>query len=402
MPRKALTALPALLIALALATGPLGGSGCAGSSAEKEISLEAWKPIQPRSSTKPEASKEVVEAAKPKLQAYLARVLKGKKVGGTPIESVELVHARLFDEGRINETWYLAISIDGSVNHAALKIFGDAAGGEASYAKIRAAQKAAWPQPREIVWDTTEPYSERKSLLMEFIIGGSLQSRLKRLYSNDKVPWDDEVGGLYGEVAAALGRVHKGRTRARKAGDRSGVAAMGAMIERCAKEGWCDDAAQVRWKALTEGLDDGPVAFVHGDLDESQIIFTPNGKFAVFLDFDESGYGDAATDVGALLCHVLLLNPTMRSQVWAIPDAPTGETKASARAILASYRAKSGVAEEDWGPFLKRVQAHMWIRFGDVMVKYRGNKHAEFRVEALDEQVREIVAKAPFKEWELN
>jgi aminoglycoside phosphotransferase (APT) family kinase protein len=341
-------------------------------------------------SIKPVMTDELIAAAEPKLEAYLRRVLVGT-AGAAGKRSIELVEARPFAEGHVNETWYLAIDVDGEIDHAALKIFPDLDAADANAANFKLAHDNGWPVPTELVRSTTAPYSDRPSLLMEFMVGGSLKVHVKGLFqaAGDFAPDPAEIADLYAEVGDILGYLHKKHLRPRKASDATVGGAMNAALERCGQEGWCDDAAKKRFAALAEGLDDSPVTFCHGDLYESQIIMAEDGRVRAFIDLDTAGYCDPATDLGHLLAHVLMVNPAARAKSWKVP-APT------ARQVLLAYRASAEISEEEWPALYKRVKAHAWLRMAMLMVRYKGNAHAKEMLEGLVAHRASFTSADPF------
>ena len=70
----------------------------------------------------------------------------------------------------------------------------------------------------EIARATTEPYTKRPSLLMEFITGGSLASHVKRAYKAKGGPDIQRIADAYGAVAAELGRLHERNRKAQPQG----------------------------------------------------------------------------------------------------------------------------------------------------------------------------------------
>ncbi len=346
--------------------------GCASPASRR--AREFQDPTEALESVKPEATDEVVTAAEPQLEQYLRRVLKDP--------ALTLVQARLFSEGHINETWYLSYEREEVLESAVLKIFADAAAAEGNRVQYQRADERRWPIPDQLARGVATPYVERPALLMEFIAGGTLESRVKALFDNNRRPFPDEVAQLYGDVARAIGILHKDQRRARQPGDRSGRKAMTATIERCKAEGWCGEAAQRRFEALAEAIDSGPVTFIHGDLYESQVVLKPKGtkashiQVAAFLDLDESGMGDPAVDLGSLLAHVLVVHPRTRRQAWGIPDPTPAETQAVARRVLDQYREGARIADEHWAGFVTRVRGWMWIRLSNIIAKYAGSDHA--------------------------
>ncbi len=352
-------------------------------------------------SVKPVASDELVEKARPKLAKYLERVLPGKEIHGVKIEEVKLVEAHLFSEGHMNETWKLVVEADKRLYDFALKIFADKQRGDANAAQYRVALKHEWPVPMEYVRGNTLPYTERPSLLMEYITGGTLQTRIKRQFDKDGKLDTDAIIAAYGAIGGALGEVHAKNLRDRKEGDRSGKKAIEEMLATCKKEGWCGPGARERLGKLGAVMDKGKVTFVHGDLYESQVVLRADGKVAAFLDLDQAGFSDPAEDVGSLLAHIVLFNPWTRDIMWDVPDPRSEETRSAAEALLREYKATAGLAD-DWTPFLGRVRGYMWLRLHHILVKLRGNVHAAELMEELEAQKRGLATTDPFEDYRLN
>ncbi len=352
-------------------------------------------------SIKPVATAEFMAAAEPQLEAYLRRVLGGD---GANRREVELVEARLFSEGHINETWRITVDVDGEINHAALKIFASPESAATNAAMFKLAQESGWPVPTELVRGDTQPYSPRESLLMQFMVGGSLRQHVAALFRSPEAnaPTDNEVADLYAEVGDVLGYLHKSHMRPRRRSDTLDRPAMDAALGRCSKGGWCDATARQRLLGLAEELDKGPVTFCHGDLYESQIIMGEDERVRAFIDLDAAGYGDPAKDVGQLLAHVLLVNPVAREAGWKIPSPSTEEAELTARQVLLAYRASAGLADTDWAAFYRRVRAHAWLRMAKILFRYRGNPHARAMVEGLEAHKARFTAEDPFKRLDIR
>lgn len=344
----------------------------------------------PIKSIKPVLTAEQIDAAAPKLEEYVRRVLTGRKV--------ELVEARPFSEGHVNETWYLALDVDGGIDYAALKIFPDEAAAQANAAMFALAHDNGWPIPTEIHRGATEPYSPRHGLLMEFMVGGSLRKHVKAIFkaAGDFAPDIDEVADLYGEVGDILGYLHAKHMRQRTATDAADKPLMEAALARCAQEGWCDEAARTRLRKDASGLDGDSVTFCHGDLYESQIIMGEDGRVRAFIDLDQAGYCDPASDLGDLLGHVVYVNPVARPQRWQTPAPTQQEVAATVRQVLLSYRAAAGIPDAQWPAFVARVRAHAWLRMAMIMVRYEGNAHATAMVDGLKAQRAALTAADPF------
>lgn len=355
----------------------------------------------PVKSIKPVSSDELVDKAKPKLAAFLQRVLPGKEVHGKKAEDVKLVEAKLFSEGHINETWKLVVEIDKRLVDLVLKVFPDQARGDANAAKYRTALAQEWPVPLEYVRDKALPYSERPCLLMEYITGGTLQTRIKRQFDKDGRIDVDAMVASYGSIGEELGRLHARNLRDRTDKDPSGKALMDGMIATCKKEGWCGPMAQERLGKLGAEMAKGKVTFVHGDLYESQVVLRADRKVASFIDLDQSGYADPATDVGSLLAHVVLINPWTRDIMWDVADPTKEETKAVAEELLRAYKENANL-DDEWPAFLERVKGNMWLRLHHVLDKLRGNVHAADLMEELEVQKRGLATSDPFEDYGLN
>ena len=358
-------------------------------------------PTAPVSSIKPVASDALVDKAKPKLEAFLKRVLPGKEIHDKKIEDVKLVEAKLFSEGHINETWKLVVEVDKRLVDLVLKIFPDAPRAEANAAQYRAALAHEWPVPMEYVRDKALPHSDRPSLLMEYITGGTLQTRIKRQFDKDNKMDEDKTIASYEAIGESLGALHAKNLRDRKEGDRSGKKLLEDMITTCKKEGWCGPMARERLTKLAAEMDKGKVTFTHGDLYESQVVLRADGKVASFLDLDQSGYADPAIDVGSLLAHIVLINPWTRDIMWDVADPSKRETKEAAEALLGAYKANAGLGD-DWPHFLGRVKGYMWLRLHHVLGKLRGNVHAAELMEELEVQKRGLATTDPFEDYKIN
>ena len=373
--------------------------GCASPSPPKPASAAATAapeptPLPPTAalpSIKPLATAEFVAAAEPLLEAYLQRVLGGDEATS---RKVQLVEASLFAEGHVNETWRITVDVDGDINHAALKIFTSPEAAATNAALFKLAHQSGWPVPTELVRGNTQPYSPRDSLLMEFMVGDTLRQQVAALFqgSPGATPAPEEVADLYAEVGDVLGYLHKSHLRPRQASDPRDRPAMDAALARCFEEGWCDAAARERLLGLAEGLDQGPVTFCHGDLYESQIIMGKDDRVRAFIDLDAAGYGDPAKDVGQFLAHVVLVNPVSREAGWRIPAPSAEETARTAHQVLLAYRASAGLADADWAAFIRRVQAHAWLRMATILVRYRGNPHARAMVDGLEAHKARLTA----------
>ena len=378
---------------------PIFLASCASAPDAPKVASPEREAAEVLDSIKPTASGALERESHAKLEAYLERVLIGRKLEGKRIEEVELVQARLFEEGHINETWYLAIEIDGHLNHAALKLYADPKAAERTQAQFDQALSLGWPVPRPIVRGDTEPYSDKQSLLMEFIVGPSLRRLVEELFADPGAsPRPEAVAAGYAEVAQHLGLLHRKNQRPRRPDDPISRPAFEAMLKRCAAEGWCTDAERARLAPLAAKLDAGPVTFCHGDLYETQVILTPAGKLQAFVDLDFVGYADPASDLGSLLAHVLLVNPAARSHNWGIPNPSKEEQRVTAAQILDAYRKRAKLTEAEWPGFVERARTWAWLRLGDVMVRYRSSQAAEYLLEALRERQGDLLKSDPFEE----
>jgi len=335
------------------------------------------------------------------LEAFLQRVLADGVISDTAFGSVELVEARRFSEGHVNEVWYLALDVDGQRDHAVLKLFESSAAARENEVRFAAAHDHGWPVPTELVRDVAVPFSDRTAVLMEYVVGGSLSVRLKALGEDGATPPPDRVAALYADVAATLARLHARHVRPRADDDRLDRPALLAMSESCERGGWCDAAAAKRIAGYAAHLDDGPVRFCHGDLYESQVILDDSGRFKAFIDLDYAGYADPASDVGALLAHVLIINPAAREAAWKMVAPSEAEQRETAAAILRAYRGGRPLADPAWSSFLLRVRAHAWLRLGELMVRYGGRKRAAPMFSALVALESRLAAEDPFEAYGL-
>lgn len=376
--------------ALALALAVI--AGCAGAPATPDGAPRAAE-------VKPQLDEGDAAVSQPRLEAYLARVLARRTVDEHTVVNVKLVDAHPFSEGHHHETWRLTVDLDGRLTTLALKIFSDPARAEANAAQFRAAQAHEWPVPAEYARGPATPYSDKPALLMEFLSGGSLRTRVKNLFERQGTPDVAAIAASYADVTAALGALHKAHLRPRNDRDRSGAPALRAMSETCAREGWCGDQVRAEFEYLAASIDQGPVTFVHGDLYEQQAIIGPDGRLAGFIDLDEAGFADPASDLGQLLGHVLLLNPRTRQVSWGVPNPTPEETRAVAEAMLASYRQAADLSGDEWRAFLRRARGHMWLRFGHVMADLRDNPHGRAAVALLEADRTAIAASDPLADF---
>ena len=165
-------------------------------------SAEPAEPAEPLATGDPD------DAVEDKLESYLQRVLLPRDPAEQPARSVELVQARRFEEGHVNEAWYLAVDVDGQLEHAVLKVFPDAEAAARNARFFAAAHEHGWPVPTELVRGTALPYSERPSVLMEYIVGGSLQTHIVELHrASGGAPPPGEIAARYAEVAEMLAAI---------------------------------------------------------------------------------------------------------------------------------------------------------------------------------------------------
>jgi aminoglycoside phosphotransferase (APT) family kinase protein len=345
-------------------------------------------------STKPEETPALVQKAFPAFEAYLKHVLPGKTLNEEKVHEVKLVHAKPFTEGHVNEVWGLTIEVDGHLTDVVLKIFGTKALADANAEQFREAVAHDWPVPLEYHRGATTPYTERPSLLMEFITGGSLERRVKTGFKRDGTPDTIAIAAAYSELGTELGRLHKLNQRDRVGPDHTSAAALTDLLSRCEAAVWCGPEGKARLVAVAPVVDTGPVTFTHGDLYESQVIFRPDGRVAAFIDMDLAGFADPAKDVGSLLAHIAIFNPRVREDKWGVPNPSPEEVSASATGFLQTYRSAAGL-EHAWPAFMKRVEAHMWLRVGEWIDKMQGNPHGRTTIEALNREKRSLFADDP-------
>ena len=348
--------------------------------------------------TKPVPTAELIAAATPKLAEYVARVLPGQTLATRPVGQVRLLKAKPFSEGHVNETWFLKLDVDGAQTALALKIFPTPEGADASAWQFATARAKGWRVPREYVRGATRPYTDRHGLLMEFIPGGSLASHIRRRFRGGATPDVDDIAALYGAVAEELGRVHeknrKWRTTPRRAGRD-----LGSLAARCAAEGWCGKAARTRLDGLAARMNGGQDTFTHGDLYEQQVIMTRDGELAAFIDLDQARFDDPAADVGAMLGHILLVNPVARRASAGVPNPTPEETQASAQQFIDTYRQAAWLRGEAWTAFSHRVRGYVWLRLATLLHRYAGNPHAAALFQALDASKQRLTERDPFEAY---
>ncbi len=345
---------------------------------------------------------EPVEAAEPLLQRFLERVLATEAIDEAPARGAQLIHAGRFSQGHVNETWRLVVDMDGHIQHAVLKIFADDPTAAANAAGFQAARRYEWPVPLEIARGVAKPYSERPSLLMEYIQGGSLRTRIQNELAGSEPPTAARIAGLYRDTASVLGMLHRRHRRPRGPADRLDRPLMEAALTACAAEGWCGEDARKRLSAAAGKLDLGDVTFSHGDLYESQVIVEADGRLRAFVDLDHVGMADPASDVGALLGHVLYINPVARRSHWGVPDSGEDEQREVGQAILDAYRESAGLAGDKWADFLERSKAYAWLRLGQVEHRYGGEARAKTLLTPLSAQRGKLTNADPFERHALK
>jgi aminoglycoside phosphotransferase (APT) family kinase protein len=327
------------------------------------------------SADKPIDTKELRTESKPGLAAYLAATVPGAK----------LTAAEPFGEGHMHETWKLTADVGGKQQIYALKLFRDDKQAKADAANYQAARDLGWPLPADVSRGSAKPYKDLPAYLSEFVPGRSLAKSVTHSWNMGKNR-AAEIAKFYAEIGTKLGALHKASMRARKPGDISGAALMLDLAELCLPLMWCGPHTHQTLKDVAKNIDGTEVAFIHGDLYETQMILDDSGSLATFLDLDEAGYGDPAMDVGYLLAHILLVNPIARQAIWGIPNPGVDEQKATAEAFLGSYKAAAGLEGPDWATFIDRTKAYMRLRVGRLMIKYNDNVHARELLNLVDKK----------------
>jgi len=346
---------------------------------------------------KPVDSPELRDAAKPALQGYLTRV-----VGKGDAAKAKLVSATPFKEGYTHETWKLVAEVGGETHIYVLKLFESEAAAKRDADSTAAARKLGWPVPGEVVRGTAEPYKPQPASLAEFVPGESIERAVQRRFEGGKAPAPDAVAALYAAVAQRLGKLHVAGRRKRAAGDLTGADQMRQIAEKCDIESWCGPHATKQFREKADLLDGEHVTFVHGALYETQVLLdTKTGELASFVDLDEAGWGDPATDLGSLLAHVLLVNPLVRKATWGVPEPEPAELKATGSAILAAYRKSSGLDDAAWAAFKPRVEGYMRVRIGQLLLQLRGNVHAKALIGLVDKRKVGLFAVDPFDIYEI-
>lgn len=372
---------PVTLLAAVAALGL--ASACAGGAASgKDVTH------------KPDGKADLVAEASPALGEYLTKALTGKDVGGKTIRTAKLVAAKPFDEGHVNETWFLEADVDGEPARFALKIFPTPEGASVNAAQFQTARAKGWRVPLEYARGAVQPYTERHGLLMEFIDGGSLAKHVKAHVA--KGGDIQAIAALYGKMGMTLGRLHEANRKS-ASGLRTAGAELRGLAARCAEEKWCDAAAKARLDGLAGHMDQGPVTFIHGDLYEQQIIMNDEGGLAAFIDLDLAKYDDPAADVGGMLAHILYINTTARQATQGVADASVAEAKATAERFLADYRKGAWLKDDEWAAFTTRAKGHVYLRVASLLSRYKGNPHAKPLVDVLEARKGELIARDPFE-----
>lgn len=371
--------------------------------ASRAIALVALASACTPRHTKPVASADLVAASTPRLAELLASALKDETVDGLVVRAVALRSADLFSEGHVHETWRLSVDLDGRAKDLVLKVFPDAAQAAESALNYGFAQQYGWPVPAEVVrGPSASPIRDRPFVLMEFVKGGTLRAAVSEALASsgagDPSAAARASASLYGVLGRELGVLHHRSLRRRERFDPSGVTALDRLLQRCAEDGWCDEDGRARLKALAPSLDGPHVAFVHGDLYESQVIMDGPERIRAFIDLDESRFDDPARDVGSVLCHLLLVNPAARPAAWGVPAPTLEETEASAQAFMAAYRESFQFDDADWAELLTRAQAFLWIRLGELVDDLAGSPHGQPIVAALTAGRAAMLATDPFRD----
>lgn len=340
-------------------------------------------------SGKPQLDPARDSAARPNLQAYLARA-----VGGGD-KAVELTEAEQFLEGHVYETWRLKATVGGAPAEYTLKVFPDEAMAERDVASHRQARELGWPVPQDVARGPLLPYSPKFGSLRVYVPGDSLSMKLRARLRTGEAADKAAVATLYAQIGEALGRLHLAGRRARRDGDISGAAEMRELVERCGKESWCGPDTVKDMEAAAAKMDGEEVTFIHGDLYEAQVIVDDAGKLVSFIDLDEAGFGDPALDLGALLAHVLLVNPETRQARWGVANPEPEEVRATASALLEAYRLASGVGDA-WPAFAARLPGYVRLRVGRLLLRLADNPHAKTMMKTLDKRKAALLAADPF------
>lgn len=349
---------------------------------------------------KPIASAEVMIDKTPKLSTFMRTALKDETVDGAVVSQVSVTSAELFSEGHFHETWRVTADLgEGGSKEMALKVFRTQEKADENAMNYSFAQQYGWPIPREIVRGASAaPLRDHPYLIMEFVQGGTLRRAVEAAVATGGDPGVKAVAALYAGLGTALGELHRKSSRKREKFDRSGAKSLETLIKACGKEGWCEPEAAERIRALLPALDGPTVAFVHGDLYESQVLMQADSTVKAFIDLDTAHFDDRARDVGSIMAHLLVINPRTRKLAWGAPNPSLGETEASAKAFLAAYKATDDLSDDAWASLLARSEAFMWIRLHEVVEALAGSPHGEPVVKALVDNRSAIFASDPFRD----
>jgi len=352
---------------------------------------------------KPVDTAEVRADRTPKVAALLRRVMMDETVDGQVVTTVSLKSAKLFAEGHVHETWRLDVDLGDRSKEMVLKVFKDQRKADENAVHYGFAQQYGWPIPLEIVRGTSAaPLTDRPFLIMEFVVGGTLRSAVAEALGRGGDAGVQAVAQLYGGLGAALGGLHRKSLRKRERFDVSGRKALDNVLVACAEQGWCGGPVRERLQGLLPALDGGRVAFVHGDLYESQLLMGEEGEIRAFIDLDTARFDDQARDVGSVLAHLLVINPRARQASWGVPDPTLEETEASARAFWRAYAASAGVPEEGRKDLMDRSRAYMWVRVYELMGALGGSSHGKAVHDMLLAQRVAIFVSDPFADANLE
>ncbi len=348
---------------------------------------------------KPVASAEVMVDKTPKLSEFLSRALKDETVDGQVVSQATLTSASLFSEGHFHETWRLTADLGGRSKEMVLKVFRAEKKADENAINYGFAQQYGWPIPKEIVRGASAaPLNDHPFLIMEFVDGGTLRMAVQSAVTTGGDEAVRVISGMYGGLGGALGELHRKPVRKRESFDVSGRKALQDLIDACAKDGWCDAAIQERLRGLLPAMDGPKVAFVHGDLYESQLLMEADAKVRAFIDLDTAHFDDQARDVGSMLAHLLVINPRTRQAAWGVPNPNLAETEASAKAFLAGYKAAADIADDAWADMLARSKAYMWLRLHEITNALAGSPHGKPVVDALVDARGAIFSSDPLKD----
>jgi len=342
---------------------------------------------------KPVFDAKAENAAKPQLEAYLTRV-----VGGAD-QAVRLLEAEQFLEGHSHETWRLLAQVGTAEVGYSLKVFPDEATAKRVAEAYRQAEELGWPVPKGIAAGALTPYKPSQGSLREYVGGESLALKVRTKVQTGTSA--AAIAALYGKVARKLGELHAKGRRPRQDSDEKVADTLKAFGTRCSTEGWCSAETAKACEELAAEIDPPEVTFLHGDLYESQIIFDPADGLAAIIDLDQARWGDPAADLGALLAHVMLVNPMAREARWGVENPREGEVRATAEAILTAYREGSG-AGDGWSALLKRTRAHMRLRVAHLIDSLKDNPHGKRLVEVLLDRRRDLADSDPFTRYGLT